>query len=293
MPGRTAQVRARIERILGKLAPILFAAAVMAVLAWAWMHRAEGYLYAERGVGYWLGILSSVLMLVMIAYPLRKRLRVMQGVGRVAGWFRIHMMAGILAPALGLLHANFKIGSLNSSVALFTMLAVAASGIVGRYLYAHVHRGLYGQHVQMGQLLAEVANLRHALERRLPQTEAVQHALSNLFPVVSPKGRAPDGALSRLPATRQAARARRTILAVLKHLKVRDVHSGRVQPWISQKSDLATIDQQLRLLVRTIAAANRHSGFERLFGIWHHFHVPLFVVLAGAIVMHIVAVEFY
>ena len=48
------------------------------------------------------------------------------------------MVLGILGPTLIILHSNFKIGSLNSRLALFTMLVVVASGIVGRYLYSQV-----------------------------------------------------------------------------------------------------------------------------------------------------------
>lgn len=80
-------------------------------------------------------------MLLLILYPLRKRFRILHGLGRVTSWFRIHMVLGILGPTLIILHSNFKIGSLNSRLALFTMLVVVASGIVGRYLYSQVHKG--------------------------------------------------------------------------------------------------------------------------------------------------------
>ena len=41
----------------------------------------------------------------------------------------------MLGPVLILWHTNFKLGSINSSVALIAMLVVAASGLVGRFLH--------------------------------------------------------------------------------------------------------------------------------------------------------------
>ena len=36
---------------------------------------------------------------------------------------------------------SFSTGAANSNVALFSMLTVAGSGFIGRYLYAHIHHG--------------------------------------------------------------------------------------------------------------------------------------------------------
>ena len=56
--------------------------------------------------------------------------------GKVPTWFRSHMVLGIVGPALIIFHSNFHAHSLNASVALFFMLTIVASGIIGRYLFA-------------------------------------------------------------------------------------------------------------------------------------------------------------
>ena len=75
---------------------------------------------------------------------MRKRLASLKILGSVSAWSRIHMMLGVIGPALILLHANFKLGSLNSNVALLAMLTVAGSGLVGRYLYSRIHLAFTG-----------------------------------------------------------------------------------------------------------------------------------------------------
>src|SRR5205814_2919423 len=75
-------------------------------------------------------------------------------------WFRFHMVLGIGGPLCILYHCNFSTGATNSNVALFSMLTVAGSGIIGRYIYAHIHNGLYGRKLEFGELRAGAYSLR-------------------------------------------------------------------------------------------------------------------------------------
>ncbi len=136
----------------GRLA---FTLVVIAFVFIGWLNRNEGYLTPEEGYGYWLGITGGSLMLLLLVYPLRKRLRLLRGIGPVAFWFRLHMIAGIIGPLLVVIHANFKFGSLNATIALTSMLLVAFSGLIGRYLYGKLHKGLYGQRAQVREILAD------------------------------------------------------------------------------------------------------------------------------------------
>jgi len=147
-----------------QLPALAFAAVVAAALSYGWQMRDEGHLTRESGVGYWLGIGGASAMLLLLGYPLRKRLTGLKILGSVTGWFRVHMMLGVIGPALILLHANFKLGSLNSNVALLAMLTVASSGLIGRELYGRIHLGLYGRRAQIAELQADVAALKGAIE---------------------------------------------------------------------------------------------------------------------------------
>ena len=121
-----------------RAAPALFAAALVVALLIGWLNRDQEYLVPDSGLGYWLGIAGASLMLLLLLYPLRKRMRSLRTFGSVVFWFRLHMALGLIGPTLILFHANFRLGSLNSNVAMFAMLLVAASGIVGRCLYRKI-----------------------------------------------------------------------------------------------------------------------------------------------------------
>src|SRR6202012_3940990 len=82
------------------------------------------YLSPKSGLGYAIGIVGGVLILMQLLYALRKRLRVMRFLGSVAGWFQAHMMLGIIGPLCILIHCGFSLGATNSNIALGCMLLV-------------------------------------------------------------------------------------------------------------------------------------------------------------------------
>ena len=137
--------------------------------------RDFGFVTPENGPGYWLGIIGGSLMLALLLYPLRKRLRILHFLGPTKHWFRMHMAFGLIGPLLILYHCNFKLGSINSQVALYCMLLVAGSGIIGRHFYARIHRGLYGKKTSLRELQTDLSasvEKSHGLATLMPNLVA-------------------------------------------------------------------------------------------------------------------------
>ena len=88
----------------------------------------------HNGIGYWLGWTGASLMLLMSTYTIHKRFEWAGKIGKITEWFNIHQLLGIFGPIVILYHCNFRLGGPNSNMALFSMLTVAASGVIGRYL---------------------------------------------------------------------------------------------------------------------------------------------------------------
>ena len=106
-------------------------------------------------LGYWLGVAGGIAMLLLLAYPLRKRVRALRVRGDARGFFLLHMAMGVVGPLLIVLHSRLEFGSLNATVAFVCMSLVAASGLVGRFLYGRIHRGMNGERETLAQLRAE------------------------------------------------------------------------------------------------------------------------------------------
>jgi len=130
-----------------------------------WTTQTERYISPNRGAGYALGIIGGSLMLILLVYSLRKRWTWLKFLGSTPGWFRFHMVLGIAGPVCILYHSNFATGATNSNVALFSMLTVAGSGLIGRYIYARIHHGLYGRKLELGELRAGAEGLRNLSSR--------------------------------------------------------------------------------------------------------------------------------
>src|SRR6202023_408287 len=133
---------------------------VSVLLYLGWSTQTERYISPNRGVGYWLGIVGGSLMLLLLVYSLRKRWSWLKFLGSTPAWFRFHMVLGIAGPVCILYHSNFATGATNSNVALFSMLTVAGSGLIGRYIYARIHHGLYGSKLSLGELKTGAEGLR-------------------------------------------------------------------------------------------------------------------------------------
>ena len=281
-----------LTRPLLRLSPLAFGAAIIATIALAFSNRNEGYLTAESGVGYWLGISGALIMLTLILYPLRKRYKFLHGIGKVANWFRLHMVLGILGPALVVLHTNFKLGSLNSQLALFTMLIVVASGIIGRYLYSKVHKGLYGSQAQLREVVDDLSVLKDGLGASFSGLESVAKELARYVPDELRPPSFAKGITSALFSGARTRASRRRILGLARHYLDRAPHLQDLSRR-QRRHQLRDIDQQLGLYFTVVKKAERLAFFERIFGLWHHLHVPLFVLLTLTVVLHVIAVHRY
>lgn len=267
--------------------------ALTALLAGAWLVSDRNLINPEHGAGYWIGIAAAVMLLMVLLYPLRKRSAWLAWLGRVGGWFRLHMALGLIAPALVLIHSNFSLGALNSNVALVSLLVVAVSGLVGRYLYGRIHLGLYGARASVPDLQAEALRARHALGHGLMPVAGTWDTLEAFERRALVLPRSMPARLWHAFATRRRSRRLRRHLIGESNRAI-DYVSHR-QGWSRRQSR-----ERRRLVAGHLDAyfdaVDRGSSlaiYDRLFALWHVLHVPLFVVLILAVILHIVAVHLY
>jgi len=275
------------------IVPLAFSIAVVVTLWIAWLNREDSGLTPENGAGYWLGIVGSSLMVLLLLYPLRKRVRSLRPLGTVAFWFRVHMTLGVLGPVLIMLHANFRLGSINSNVALMAMLIVATSGVVGRYLYGKIHLGLYGRRVVVQEILADAEALKALISAGLPVADRVVAQLSAFAQVgtAAPKGVVSGLFLLPVISLRASVIRARLMADVRQVIAV----EGKRLGWSRsvRRRQLAGVSDLVALHVAAVKKAAAFAFYERLFGLWHVLHLPLFFLLVMAAIVHIFAAHFF
>jgi len=264
-----------------------------AALVVGWLLRDRGYIDPAEGIGYWLGIVGGSLMLFLLLYPAGKKSRLLRRLGLIKHWFRIHILFGLLGPLLILYHSSFKVAAINSKVALYCMLTVAISGIVGRHFYARIHRGLHGKRTSVEELRGEIADSvknTSGIAAFLPDFVNELQALS-----IELLG---DNYTKTIGVHRSLAwsfkfhylRAR-FYFRINRELRARAVSSEPIRGNFAELRSAANryMDKQVRLLRRVAQL----SFYERLFSIWHVFHMPLFFLLVISASIHVLAVHMF
>jgi hypothetical protein len=269
-----------------------FGLAVIASIVWGFNGHLDRYITPERGLGYALGIVGGSMMLILLIYPARKRAGWLGFIGGVGGWFRAHMTLGVLGPLIVLFHANFSLGATNSNVALFCMLAVSGSGLVGRYIYSRVYGGWHQHRSTLEELQATADLLRK-------QTSAVT-VLPDLLGVIESEeqrlfrpARTPVGALL-YPITigLRSVMARWRLENAIRHMVVQ---AARQSPTLAAHGARLTATA-MSYATRRLDAARRvreHGMYVKLFSLWHVAHVPFFIMTLIAGIVHVISVHVY
>jgi hypothetical protein len=255
---------------------------------WVAYKVATGKYYTPRSnFGFYLGVAGSVMMLALLAYPLRKHVRFMHRWGALKNWFRIHMFMGIVGPILVLFHSTFHLRSTNATVALFSMLGVVISGIIGRFIYTKIHHGLYGRRATLGKIRAEFAGHSNDAKSRLYFAPRVEQWLQSFERDSMQLDRS---FISHLfsPLT---IGSKRIILAFRCALELRRIlNSGRHPEFHGGASEAIRLSSSY---LRECERVAEFSTYERFFSLWHMLHIPLIYILAACTIFHIMAVYMY
>ena len=289
----TQHFASALAGVLDFLGGGLFVGAMVFLLFIGWINRNEQVWVPDYGLGYALGIVGGSLMLLLLLYPLQKRSMIFGKWLKVRHFFRLHMIFGILGPVLILLHSNFHLGSVNGRVALFSMLIVMASGLVGRYIYTQIHHGLYGSRASFEDFRIESREISQDLSQLLAKAPAVKEKMVALEQQIDsvPESFFP----SMLFWTRIRLTAVRSYHSFRKQLNQVLNAELRERGW--ERTEIADRRREVRALLRTHKKALIHMlefrFYERMFSLWHVLHLPLFIMMVVTGFVHVYAVHVY
>jgi hypothetical protein len=201
-------------------------------------------------------------------------------------WMDFHIICGVSAPIIIAFHASFKFNNI-AGVAFWIMLAVALSGIAGRYLYAQIPQSLSAAKTSFQELENNEDALADALKR---QTVYSEEKIARIF---------------AMPAAEQIRKS--SLLVTLGQMIFLDLR--RPLQIAGMRCQAATAGQIIRSvgglfstgnddieivirLVRKKASLSKRILFldqaERVFHLWHVIHRPFSYAFAVLAVIHIV-----
>jgi len=254
-------------------------------------------------LGYNLGLTGGLMLLILLLYPLRKRVKFFENFGFLPSWFRWHMVLGILGPMIIIFHSTYHVyipyihpmGSPNAAVAMLCMLLVSGSGTFGRFFYTKIHHGLYGRQTTVNELRAELEqtgdvkslfsfapNVEKTLENFRSRSEryAKQSGLGFInFIVIGIQ----SSILSRsLPKE----------LHQIMHAQAKANHFTAEQQQGMEEMNYEYREKIVNYL-QAVRDAAQFNTYERLFSWWHIFHIPLVYMMVFSAFYHVYAVHAY
>jgi hypothetical protein len=270
----------------------LYAGLALAVLA-AWVISSLGWYTSGDDLGYWLGVAGGSMMALLFLYPLRKRAAFMQRWGKTKWWFVAHMTLGVMGPWLILLHCAFKVGSLNAAVALYSMCTVV-SGVIGRFIYVRIHRGLAGERVSLQALQGAAGTVESEARAWLAFAPQVQDILARFEQ--RELGAGAPGPLTSLRRVLALPLAQRLALHRCERaLREPLAELARTEGWDAET--LARRRRRSRKVVQrylcAVVRVAQYSAYVRLFALWHVAHIPALALLVVSAVVHVIAVHAY
>jgi hypothetical protein len=235
-------------------------------------------------LGLRLGMLGFACFIGIYLYPLRKRWPWLMMKGKTTRWLDYHVLLGIAAPIIISFHATFKASGV-AGFAYWTMIALTSSGLIGRFLYSQIPRGLDSARSLLeeldgatGQMISTLTSrglgdrdYRSLLDLPLPAEVHAMSVLRAFFTI---------GVLdcSRVFGTWRARRHAHGLLPTVFGM----IPSG---DWGLEQALLhlrkrALLAQKMLFLSKT----------QRVFYLWHVIHRPFSMSFALLVLIHVAVV---
>lgn len=287
-----------------KLAALLVAAAIIAYA----VHRPAVPAYGGTWLGYTLGTLGALIILLLLWFGVRKR-QYHSTAGTLAGWLSAHVYLGGALLVVATLHTGFHFGWNVHTLAYALMTLVILSGIYGVFAYVR-----YPEHLTRNRdgtlsetMLGDIAALDREILALADKVGPRMHEIT-LRSVESTVigGNAWRQLTGRMPQRQALARVEETLSALEQQgvdeadedqsgqstmmFMADRLSSARGQVQVEDVRQLLDLISRKKALVQRL---QRDVQFHALMAAWLYVHVPLSIALLAALLVHVVSVFFY
>lgn len=228
-------------------------------------------------IGYNLGLIGGLMMLLLLVYSARKNFKFMHRLGAMRWWFYFHISLGILGPLLVIAHSTLRLHSVNATVAFISMMMVALSGVIGRFIFRHISYDMSEKQITIQELLEDVI-----------KQEGETKTLTSKFPDLE----------NSLKTFRHTAFVKETdFWTKTRRFLFLPFIAKKLVYDIVPKPDKSVEAIEARRIIQTytssVIAASRLSIWKQLFSLWHLIHIPFLWLLLISGFVHVIAVHMY
>ena len=245
------------------------------------LHRA---LRPSGSFGHMIGIVGTALVLVgVLLYSTRKRVRPMQGKGPMRTWLNVHIYLCLVGPTLVTFHTALKFGGF-AAYSYWSMMIVAGSGIIGRWIYQQFPREMKGRELSLQEVQQEQVQAHEILQQRYATAPRALKAV--------------EAFTAQSVARIKAARGLFVLVWLIADDLARPFRFVGLRRRLRKEGGLppGEIRAVLGLVRGQVTTARRLAFlglFKRLFLYWHVTHLVFFVAMLVMLVAHVGATVFF
>lgn len=203
--------------------------------------------------GHGIGIIGTLMILVgVVIYIAHKKYGFMARIIRLKHLLEFHIFLCTLGPILVLFHTTFKFGGV-VSVAFWSMVAVVASGVVGRFIYVQIPRNIEGRELSINELRDQQEQIITDLERESGLGAKIRDLIYKDGDLLDTK--------SLKAVLRKEGVSKHNFSAIMAAVKKEHVLTKRI---------------------------NRLNKMQQLFKYWHVAHKPFALIMLIVVVVHVI-----
>jgi len=236
----------------------------------------HNYLKPSGLLGHGYGIIGTSLMLLgVVLYMLRKRVRIFSNFGALKYWLEFHIFLCTIGPILILFHTAFKFGGI-VSVSFWSMVLVFFSGIIGRFIYIRIPRTIDGEELNIEQINENNKNLSIKLKMEFNIDETIIEQIKSIH--VKQK----DSSLLLI----------KNIIGLFSSYFIVRKELGEINNLL-KKNNLPTkkLKEVNKIIKEKISIMNKIDNLKtmhNLFKYWHVIHLPFALIMLIIMVIHVI-----
>lgn len=228
-------------------------------------------------IGHGLGILGSLMMIFMFIYSIRKRIRFFRNWGKLPTWLNYHIFLGIAGPILVTFHTAMKFGGL-VSISYWSMVAVALSGFIGRYIYIKIPHHVSGKELTKDEFKEQLQTMTHTFKRDFDLSDKTINKILLLSGAEKIEKRGLLGIFTIF------------FMDITGWFKWQGIKNEIQKTSTISKSEIHQFKQSLKRIVKMDRQIAFWKAAQSLFHYWHVIHKPFAYTMIVIMVIHVVVV---
>jgi len=224
-------------------------------------------------IGHGLGIIGSLLMIIGVSiYMIRKRVRAFSRVGNLKYWLEFHIFLCTLGPILVLFHTAFRFEGL-ISIGFWSMVAVFASGVIGRFIYIQIPRSIEGRELSLNEIRGLKVDIGEVLKNDYDLNE---ESYDTIIKLTKRKTDLSDYNIF-YRSLRKYFEDQRNLRSIKKVLRKSKFHRSE------NKKIIRFVNHEIALNRKI----DRLTTMQNIFKYWHVVHLPFAIIMLVIMIIHV------